>query len=153
MTCDDETCDYTTLSLNLRVIGDSERGTACPNYPRCNGRLVRQYSELNVHKQLSYFCYLLDDNRFIDKLTSFTHFCEFRESQLLHGCPMACPPSAFARTLADSRTGLLEPGNLALLYSVWEELLQSKGAYKTELVPTWKRAKIKASIFAHNLHK
>ncbi|GKB44965.1 DNA polymerase alpha catalytic subunit, partial [Tanacetum coccineum] len=65
--CDDETCDYTTLSLNLRVIGDSERGTACPNYPRCNGRLVRQYSELNVHKQLSYFCYLLDANRFIDK--------------------------------------------------------------------------------------
>nr|GEW01274.1 DNA polymerase alpha catalytic subunit [Tanacetum cinerariifolium] len=60
---DDETCDYTTLSLNLRVIGDSERGTACPNYPRCNVRHVRQYSEPNVHKQLSYFCYLLDANR------------------------------------------------------------------------------------------
>ncbi|GJV98986.1 nucleotide-binding alpha-beta plait domain-containing protein [Tanacetum coccineum] len=27
MTCDDETCDYTTRSLNLRVIGDSQRGT------------------------------------------------------------------------------------------------------------------------------
>nr|GFB57039.1 DNA polymerase alpha catalytic subunit [Tanacetum cinerariifolium] len=105
--CHDETCDYTTLSLNLRVIGDSERGTACPNYPRCNGRHVRQYSEPNVHKQLSYFCYFLDANRFIDKddhlcihrldlylvfhpLTSFTHFCELRESQLLNGCPMAC---------------------------------------------------------------
>nr|GEW34123.1 DNA polymerase alpha catalytic subunit [Tanacetum cinerariifolium] len=40
--CDDETWDYTTRSLNLRVIGDSERGTICPNHPRCNGRLVRQ---------------------------------------------------------------------------------------------------------------
>ncbi|GJV86508.1 DNA polymerase alpha catalytic subunit [Tanacetum coccineum] len=68
MTCDDETCDYTTRSLNLRVIGDSERGTVCPNYPRCNGRLVRQYSEANVYKQLSYFCYLLDANRCIDKV-------------------------------------------------------------------------------------
>ncbi|GKC43632.1 DNA polymerase alpha catalytic subunit, partial [Tanacetum coccineum] len=29
-------------SLNLRVIGDSERGIVCPNHPRCNGRLVQQ---------------------------------------------------------------------------------------------------------------
>nr|GEZ99701.1 DNA polymerase alpha catalytic subunit [Tanacetum cinerariifolium] len=42
--CDDETCDYTTLSLNLQDIGDSERGTACPNYPRCNGRHVATVS-------------------------------------------------------------------------------------------------------------
>ncbi|KAL4577433.1 hypothetical protein LXL04_013542 [Taraxacum kok-saghyz] len=68
MTCDDETCDYTTRSLNLRVVGESERGTVCPNYPRCNGRLVRQYSEANVYKQLSYFCYLLDADRCIDKV-------------------------------------------------------------------------------------
>ncbi|KAL8247014.1 hypothetical protein R6Q59_008230 [Mikania micrantha] len=68
MTCDDETCNYTTRSLNLRVIGDSERGTVCPNYPRCNGRLVRQYSEADVYKQLSYFCYLLDVDRCIDKV-------------------------------------------------------------------------------------
>ncbi|CAI9277114.1 unnamed protein product [Lactuca saligna] len=40
--CDDETCDYTTWSLNLRVVGESERGTVCPNYLRCNGRLVRR---------------------------------------------------------------------------------------------------------------
>jgi hypothetical protein len=40
--CDDETCKYTTRSLNLRLVGDSERGTVCPNYPRCNGRLVRK---------------------------------------------------------------------------------------------------------------
>ncbi|GFY86488.1 DNA-directed DNA polymerase [Actinidia rufa] len=41
MMCDDETCKYTTRGLNLRVIGDSERGTVCPNYPRCNGHLIR----------------------------------------------------------------------------------------------------------------
>jgi DNA polymerase alpha subunit A len=40
--CDDEGCKYSTHSVNLRVMGDSERGTICPNYPRCNGRLVRQ---------------------------------------------------------------------------------------------------------------
>ncbi|CAI9299484.1 unnamed protein product [Lactuca saligna] len=40
--CDDETCDYTTWSLNLRVVGESERGTVCPNYLRCHGRLVRR---------------------------------------------------------------------------------------------------------------
>ncbi|KAJ0704122.1 putative DNA-directed DNA polymerase [Helianthus annuus] len=68
MTCDDETCNYTTRSLNLRVIGDAERGTVCPSYPRCNGRLVRQYSEADVYKQLSYFCYLLDVDRCIDKV-------------------------------------------------------------------------------------
>ncbi|XP_071730497.1 DNA polymerase alpha catalytic subunit [Rutidosis leptorrhynchoides] len=68
MTCDDETCNYSTRSLNLRVIGDSERGTVCPNYPRCNGCLVRQYSEADVYKQLSYFCYLLDTDRCIDKV-------------------------------------------------------------------------------------
>ncbi|CAI9269857.1 unnamed protein product [Lactuca saligna] len=27
MMCDDETCDYTTWSLNLHVVGESERGT------------------------------------------------------------------------------------------------------------------------------
>ena len=30
------------LPVNLTVMGDSERGTICPSYPRCNGRLVRQ---------------------------------------------------------------------------------------------------------------
>jgi DNA polymerase alpha subunit A len=40
--CDDEGCKYSTHSVNLRVMGDSERGTICPNYPRCNGHLVRQ---------------------------------------------------------------------------------------------------------------
>ncbi|XP_020584003.1 LOW QUALITY PROTEIN: DNA polymerase alpha catalytic subunit [Phalaenopsis equestris] len=68
MTCDDEMCKYTTRGLNLRVIGESERGTVCPNYPRCNGRLVRQYNEADLYRQLSYFCYVLDVARCIEKL-------------------------------------------------------------------------------------
>ncbi|KAG8054614.1 hypothetical protein GUJ93_ZPchr0001g30249 [Zizania palustris] len=43
--CDDEGCKYSTHSVNLRVMGDSERGTICPNYPCCNGRLVRQLDQ------------------------------------------------------------------------------------------------------------
>nr|DAD41313.1 TPA_asm: hypothetical protein HUJ06_015636 [Nelumbo nucifera] len=50
MMCDDDTCKYFTRSLNLRVVGDSERGTICPNYPRCNGRLLRK-----VHIHISKF--------------------------------------------------------------------------------------------------
>ncbi|KNA17466.1 hypothetical protein SOVF_079750 [Spinacia oleracea] len=68
MTCDDETCKYTTRSLNLRVIGDCERGTVCPNYPRCNGRLVRKYLEVDLYKQLTYFCHILDTVRCIQKV-------------------------------------------------------------------------------------
>ncbi|KAL6580317.1 hypothetical protein OROMI_008341 [Orobanche minor] len=40
--CEDETCKHTTRSLNMGVLGDSERGIVCPNYPCCNGCLVRQ---------------------------------------------------------------------------------------------------------------
>ncbi|XP_058109892.1 DNA polymerase alpha catalytic subunit [Magnolia sinica] len=68
MICDDEMCKYTTRSLNLRVIDDSERGTICPNYPRCNGHLIRQYTEADLYKQLSYFCHVLDTDRCIEKL-------------------------------------------------------------------------------------
>ncbi|GAB2282716.1 hypothetical protein Dimus_017255 [Dionaea muscipula] len=68
MTCDDETCKYTTPCLNLRVIGDSERGTVCPNYPHCNGRLVRKYSEADLYKQLQYFCHVLDTAHCLQKL-------------------------------------------------------------------------------------
>ncbi|KAK1275209.1 DNA polymerase alpha catalytic subunit [Acorus gramineus] len=68
MKCDDEMCKYTTRCLNLRVIGDSERGTVCPNYPRCNGRLIRQYTEVDLYKQLTYFCYVLDASRCIEKV-------------------------------------------------------------------------------------
>ncbi|KAJ1286388.1 hypothetical protein BS78_03G349500 [Paspalum vaginatum] len=66
--CDDEGCKYSTHSINLRVMGDSERGTICPNYPRCNGRLVRQYKEADLYRQLSYFCYVLDATRCLEKL-------------------------------------------------------------------------------------
>ncbi|PSS30744.1 DNA polymerase alpha catalytic subunit like [Actinidia chinensis var. chinensis] len=68
MMCDDETCKYTTRGLNLRVIGDSERGTVCPNYPRCNGHLIRTYTEADLYNQLSFFCHILDTVRCIDKV-------------------------------------------------------------------------------------
>ncbi|GAA0171134.1 DNA metabolism protein [Lithospermum erythrorhizon] len=68
MICDDETCNYATRSLNLRVVGDSDRGTVCPNYPQCNGRLLRKYTEADLYKQLSYFCHILDTVRCIDKV-------------------------------------------------------------------------------------
>ncbi|XP_022741466.1 DNA polymerase alpha catalytic subunit isoform X1 [Durio zibethinus] len=68
MTCDDETCKHTTRSLNLQLVGDSEKGTVCPNYPRCNGRLVRKYTEADLYKQLAYFCHLLDTTRCIGKM-------------------------------------------------------------------------------------
>ncbi|CAA2966660.1 DNA polymerase alpha catalytic subunit [Olea europaea subsp. europaea] len=70
MTCDDETCNYTTRSLNLRVLGDSDRGTVCPNYPRCNGHLFRKYTEADLYRQLNYFCNILDTVRCIDKIES-----------------------------------------------------------------------------------
>ncbi|XP_020261450.1 DNA polymerase alpha catalytic subunit [Asparagus officinalis] len=68
MTCDDEMCEYTTRVPNLRVIGDSERGTVCPNYPRCNGHLIRQYTEADLYRQLSYFCFVMDVARCIEKV-------------------------------------------------------------------------------------
>ncbi|GLU20032.1 hypothetical protein SLE2022_362500 [Rubroshorea leprosula] len=67
MMCDDESCNHTTRSLNLRLLGDSEKGTVCPNYPRCNGRLVRKYTEADLYKQLAYFCHLLDTVRCLEK--------------------------------------------------------------------------------------
>ncbi|XP_078447158.1 DNA-directed DNA polymerase [Wolffia australiana] len=68
MTCDEEVCRCTTRALNLRVLGDSDRGTVCPNYPRCNGRLLRQYTEWHLYRQLSYFCYVLDAPRSLEKM-------------------------------------------------------------------------------------
>ncbi|KAK7272771.1 hypothetical protein RJT34_29594 [Clitoria ternatea] len=58
--CDDETCKHTTRSVSLRLDGDSERGTVCPNYPCCNGRLLRKYTEADLYRQLWYFCHVLD---------------------------------------------------------------------------------------------
>lgn len=96
--CDDEMCKHTTRSLNLRVLGDSERGTVCPNYPQCNGHLrkqvnsripllfkiailfsfrflkftVLQYTEAEVYKQLSYFCHIFDVKHCIEKVDDNT---------------------------------------------------------------------------------
>ncbi|XP_026390595.1 DNA polymerase alpha catalytic subunit-like [Papaver somniferum] len=68
MTCDDETCNYTTRSLNLRVIGDSTGGIICPNYPQSDGHIVRKYTEADLHRQFAYFCHILDAVRFVEKL-------------------------------------------------------------------------------------
>lgn len=68
MMCDDETCNYSTRAVNLRVMGDSEKGTICPNYPHCNGHLVRKYTEADLYKQLSYFSHILDTERCMEKL-------------------------------------------------------------------------------------
>ncbi|KAL6574346.1 hypothetical protein OROHE_001250 [Orobanche hederae] len=54
MTCEDETCKYTTRSLNMEVLGDSERGIICPNYPCFNGRLVT-----HIPKEICTGCYIL----------------------------------------------------------------------------------------------
>ncbi|XP_056173240.1 DNA polymerase alpha catalytic subunit [Syzygium oleosum] len=70
MMCDDETCKHSTCSLSLRVIGDSERGTVCPEYPRCNGRLIRKYSEADLYRQLAYFCHVLDTVYCVEKVDS-----------------------------------------------------------------------------------
>lgn len=56
--CDDETCKYTTRSLNLRLVGDSERGTVCPNYPSCNGRLIRKVYLTNLLERVSFLTYI-----------------------------------------------------------------------------------------------
>ncbi|RDY09686.1 DNA polymerase alpha catalytic subunit, partial [Mucuna pruriens] len=66
--CDDETCKHTTRSISHRLVGDSERGTVCPNYPRCNGRLLRKYTEAHLYRQLSYFCHVLDTVSCIEKM-------------------------------------------------------------------------------------
>ncbi|XP_078168075.1 DNA-directed DNA polymerase [Carex rostrata] len=68
MVCDVETCKYTTRSVNLRLVGDAEKGTVCPRYPSCDGHLIRQYTEADLYKQLSYFCLVLDASRCLDKL-------------------------------------------------------------------------------------
>ncbi|KAF5798902.1 putative DNA-directed DNA polymerase [Helianthus annuus] len=39
--------------MNLRYIGDSERGTICPNYPRYNGCLVEAKARLSIENELA----------------------------------------------------------------------------------------------------
>ncbi|ESQ31194.1 hypothetical protein EUTSA_v10003515mg [Eutrema salsugineum] len=68
MTCDDESCKHTTRSPNFRLLGDRDRGTVCPNYPNCNGTLLRKYTEADLYKQLSYFCHILDTECSLEKM-------------------------------------------------------------------------------------
>ncbi|KAL0721627.1 hypothetical protein Bca4012_036226 [Brassica carinata] len=68
MMCDDESCKHTTRSPNFRLLGDRERGTVCPNYPNCNGTLLRKYTEADLYKQLSYFCHILDTQCTLEKM-------------------------------------------------------------------------------------
>nr|VDD25910.1 unnamed protein product [Brassica oleracea] len=68
MMCDDESCKHTTRSPNFRLLGDRERGTVCPNYPNCNGTLLRKYTEAYLYKQLSYFCHILDTQCSLKKM-------------------------------------------------------------------------------------
>ncbi|WVZ14207.1 hypothetical protein V8G54_011773 [Vigna mungo] len=67
-TCDDETCKHTTRLISHRFVSDYERGTVCPNYPRCNGRLLRKYTQADLYKQLSYFCHVFDTVSCIEKM-------------------------------------------------------------------------------------
>ncbi|KAJ4891013.1 DNA polymerase alpha catalytic subunit [Raphanus sativus] len=68
MMCDDESCKHTTRTPNSRLLGDRERGTVCPNYPNCNGTLLRKYTEADLYKQLSYFCHILDTQCTLEKM-------------------------------------------------------------------------------------
>ncbi|XP_010464507.1 PREDICTED: DNA polymerase alpha catalytic subunit-like [Camelina sativa] len=68
MVCDDESCKHTTRSPNFRLLGERERGTVCPNYPNCNGTLLRKYTEAELYKQLSYFCHILDTQYSLEKM-------------------------------------------------------------------------------------
>jgi DNA polymerase alpha subunit A len=68
MCCDEDSCGQVTRNVSLRVAGDAERGTVCPNYPRCNGRLGRQYTEVHLYKQLTHFYRLLDASRALDNI-------------------------------------------------------------------------------------
>ncbi|KAH0840804.1 hypothetical protein HID58_092303 [Brassica napus] len=68
MMCDDESCKHTTRTPNFRLLGDRERGTVCPNYPNCNGTLLRKYTEADLYKQLSYFCHILDTQCSLEKM-------------------------------------------------------------------------------------
>lgn len=72
MYCDEDSCGLVTRNVSLRVVGDAERGTVCPNYPRCNGRLCEQYTEADLYKQLTHFHRLLDAQRALDKIAEAT---------------------------------------------------------------------------------
>ncbi|KAK7406532.1 hypothetical protein VNO78_08159 [Psophocarpus tetragonolobus] len=97
--CDDETCKHTTRSVSLRVVGDSERGTICPNYPRCNGRLVRKYTEADLYKQLSYFCHVFDTVSCIEKVEAKSRISIEKELSKIR--PLIDPAASTAQKMRD----------------------------------------------------
>ncbi|KAG0614550.1 hypothetical protein M758_6G185500 [Ceratodon purpureus] len=68
MMCDDEMCGHITRNITLQRVGDAEKGTVCPLYPRCTGRLHRQYTEAHLYNQLTQFYRLLDASRVLEKV-------------------------------------------------------------------------------------
>ncbi|XP_020208890.1 DNA polymerase alpha catalytic subunit [Cajanus cajan] len=100
LTCDDETCKHTTRRINLRLVGDYERRTVCPNYPRCNGRLlVRQYTEADLYRQLSYFCHVFDTVSCIEKMEAKSRIPI--EKELIKIRPMIDPAALKAQKIRD----------------------------------------------------
>lgn len=97
--CDDETCKHTTRRINLQLVGDYERGTVCPNYPRCNGRLVRQYTEADLYRQLSYFCHVFDTVSCIEKMEAKSRIPI--EKELIKIRPMIEPAALKAQKIRD----------------------------------------------------
>ncbi|XP_057449530.1 DNA polymerase alpha catalytic subunit-like [Lotus japonicus] len=97
--CDDETCKHTTRSISLRLVGDSESGTVCPNYPRCNGRLYRKYTEADLYKQLSYFCHVFDTVSCIDKLEAKSRITV--EKELIKIRPIVDPIASTVQKIRD----------------------------------------------------
>lgn len=65
--CDDESGKHTTRSPNFGLLGDSERGTVCPNYPNCNGTLLRKVYSL-IHLIRTRIFLLLHRTTFDSKL-------------------------------------------------------------------------------------
>jgi hypothetical protein len=41
---DDEMCGHITRNITLHSVGDAEKGTVCPRYPLCTGKLHWQVS-------------------------------------------------------------------------------------------------------------
>ncbi|XP_017439927.1 DNA polymerase alpha catalytic subunit isoform X1 [Vigna angularis] len=99
LTCDDETCKHTTRSISLWLVGDSERGTVCPNYPRCNGRLLRKYTEADLYKQLSYFCHVFDTVSCIEKMEAKSRITI--EKEVIKIRPMIDPAASTAQKIRD----------------------------------------------------
>lgn len=81
--CDDESCKHTTRIPNFRLLGDRERGTVCPNYPNCNGTLLRKVYAL-IHLVRSLIFLLLHRTAFNSKqlLTPSLALLQYTEADL-----------------------------------------------------------------------